>query len=192
MSSVALPPIGSALLLGVVQGLTEFLPISSSGHLAALQLVFPSLAYPGVTLELATHAGTTLAVLLYYRRLLFALVRPSGAADTAGADDDPLLGIPRGRWWWLLFLGTLPTVLIGFLARDTIRAAFDSSVWVAGGLAATGCVLMLSRFEEHGRETPLIAEYDSELEPSLLDLKETKIWTRGGFSLYNLCYGGKR
>lgn len=142
MSPVGLPPIGSALLLGLVQGLTEFLPISSSGHLAGLQLIFPSIAYPGVTLELATHAGTTVAVLLYYRRLVAALALPG---REPAADEDPLLGLSRLRWICLLAVGTLPTVLVGFLAREPIRASFDSPLAVAAGLALTGGVLMLSR-----------------------------------------------
>ena len=53
-----------AVLLGVIQGITEFLPLSSSGHLASVQVLFPSLATPGVTLELATHLGTAVAVLV--------------------------------------------------------------------------------------------------------------------------------
>ena len=60
-----------ALFMGLLQGLTEFLPVSSSGHLAAAQLLVPGLAYPGVTLEVSTHVGTAMAVLVYYRSLLW-------------------------------------------------------------------------------------------------------------------------
>ncbi len=128
---------GSATLLGLLQGLTEFLPVSSSGHLAAAQLVAPVLTHPGVTLELATHVGTTLAVVIYYRSLLIAILR--------GDDADPaLLGLSRRHWILLLGTGTVPTALIGFLARDAIRHAFDSPVWIAGGWALTGVVLMVS------------------------------------------------
>lgn len=126
-----------ALLLGVIQGLTEFLPISSSGHLAAAQLLFPRLDHPGVTLEVAMHVGTTLAVLIYYRHLL---------ADFARHPDDPgHTGLSAQRWLLLLAAGTIPTVLIGFGFREPIRAAFDSLEWIAGGLALTGAVLMASR-----------------------------------------------
>lgn len=150
MTPLSLPPVGFAVLLGIIQGLTEFLPISSSGHLAAAQLLFPALAFPGVTLELATHLGTTVAVLVYYRRLVAALLGMGPREPAPGAD--PMLGLSRFRWAFLLAVGTLPTVLIGVLGRDLIRAAFDDVVWVASGLALTGAVLMTSRIrrEESG------------------------------------------
>ena len=130
--------ISAAFILGMIQGLTEFLPVSSSGHLAAAQLLFPALSYPGVTLEIATHLGTTVAVLCYYRTLVRALVDPA-------APKAPLLGLDRQHWLLVLVAGTLPTVLIGFLLRDTIRAAFDEPVWIAGGWLITGAVLLSSR-----------------------------------------------
>lgn len=144
MSPLPVPPVGYAVLLGIVQGLTEFLPISSSGHVAGLQLLFPGLSFPGVTLELATHLGTTAAVLVYYRRIVSALAFGQDATSPDPADD-PLLGLGRFRWFYLLVLGTLPTVLVGFLLRGPIRDAFDSAAWVAAGLGLTGCVLMASR-----------------------------------------------
>jgi len=134
---------GAAILLGIILGLTEFLPISSSGHLAAAEILFPSLAFPGVTLELATHLGTTAAVILYYRRLIATLLGWRGG-------EDALLGLSRMRWIVLLAVGSLPTAIIGFLLRDTVRAAFDRPLWVAVGWAITGLVLFLTRGHERG------------------------------------------
>lgn len=135
------------LVLGVLQGLTEFLPISSSGHLAAAQILFPGLRSPGVTMELATHVGTTVAVMVYYRRLIAALLLPGRVEDAA------LLGMRRERWLYLLAVGTLPTVLIGFALRSSIRAAFDDPLWVAAGWVVSGVVLMASlRAPEASRE----------------------------------------
>lgn len=130
-------PLPFAILLGLIQGLTEFLPISSSGHLAAAQLLFPAMAYPGVTLEVATHLGTMVAVLIYYRPLVRALV--------VGGERDVLLGLSRERWIFLLVVGSVPTAMIGFLAREAVRAAFDSIEAIALGLVLSGAVLMLSR-----------------------------------------------
>lgn len=142
------PSLGPALLLGLLQGLTEFLPISSSGHLAAAQLLWPSLDHPGVTLEVALHVGTMIAVLVYYRDLVLRLLRPR-AVEPPGEPDTVLEGHTPRHWWTLLLAGTVPTALIGLLARTPIRAAFDSLEWVAAGLFLTGIVLMSTRFRSH-------------------------------------------
>lgn len=147
------PSLGPALLLGLLQGLTEFLPISSSGHLAAAQLLWPSLDYPGVRLEVALHLGTTLAVLVYYRDLVLRLLRPFGA-EPSGESGTVLEGHTPRRWWTLLLAGTIPTALMGLLARTSIRAAFGSLDWVAAGLVLTGFALMSTRFRSR-RSTDL-------------------------------------
>ena len=131
------PTLGAAILLGVIQGLTEFLPISSSGHLGAAQLLFPEVAYPGLTLELATHLGTTVAVLIYYRALVSGMFR--------NRPGPALLGIERPHWWMMLLVGSLPTAIIGSLSRNAVHAAFGSLPAIAAGLVVTGAFLMASR-----------------------------------------------
>lgn len=130
--------LGNALFLGILQGLTEFLPVSSSGHLAAAQLLIPSFSYPGVTLEVSTHLGTAVAVLVYYRALLWRLLWAGEAGDPA------LLGLPRERWIFLLLVATLPTAIIGFGLRAVVRQAFDSIPAIAAGWVVSGFVLLLS------------------------------------------------
>lgn len=142
MIQAPVPPLPFAVLLGILQGMTEFLPISSSGHLAAAQLLLPAMNYPGVTLEVATHLGTMVAVLIYYRGLLRSLL--------LGTDSEQLLGLSRRRWLLLLTVGTVPTVIVGLLARDAIRSAFDSLYAVAAGLVVSGAVLMSSRLRGQG------------------------------------------
>lgn len=139
-----LPPLSFAVLLGIIQGVTEFLPISSSGHLAAAQLLFPAFSHPGVTLEVVTHVGTAVAVLAYYRRLVAALL----GFEPTDSEEDPLLGLSRVRWAVLIFIGTLPTALVGWLFRGAIRDAFHELAWIAAGLAVTGGVLMASRLRQ--------------------------------------------
>lgn len=136
MSTAGTPPLGFSLLLGLVQGLTEFLPISSSGHLAAAQLLWPELGHPGVTLEIAVHVGTTAAVLLYYRRLLVSLVR---------GEAEAMEGLSRPRWLGYLVAGTVPTAAIGLGGERFFRASFESIRVVAVCLAITGAVLWISR-----------------------------------------------
>ena len=138
------PSLTSSLLLAVIQGLTEFLPVSSSGHLAAVQLLWPAFSHPGVTLEVALHLGTTVAVLIYYRRLI---------VDCLRRRDNPahLEGLDRKRWLTYLLLGSLPTAAIGLAAEPFVRAAFQSLETVAISLAATGAVLMATHW---GRREP--------------------------------------
>ncbi len=133
------PALGTAILLGILQGLTEFLPISSSGHLGAAQLLFPDTAYPGVTLELATHLGTTVAVLFYHRELVSGLFRHRPGAA--------LLGIERSQWWLLLLVGSLPTAMLGLLLRDADYAAFGSLHAIAAAFLVSGAFLMASRLQ---------------------------------------------
>ena len=116
------PGMAVAVFLGIVQGITEFLPISSSGHLAAVQVLFPSMASPGVTLELATHLGTAVAVLIYHRRLMMAVL---GALP---AEDPSLLGLRRRDWWRYGVIGSLPIAVVGLTAQDSVRAAFGDPV----------------------------------------------------------------
>jgi undecaprenyl-diphosphatase len=134
------PAFGSSLLLAIIQGLTEFLPVSSSGHLAAAQLVWPSLAHPGLTLEVALHLGTTFAVLLYYRRLILDLLLPSKEEPAS------LEGLSRRAWLTYLVLGSIPTAIIGLGAQDFIRGAFSDLRYIAICLAFTGVVLMATRW----------------------------------------------
>lgn len=137
------PGVAAAVFLGVIQGITEFLPISSSGHLAAVQVLFPFLASPGITLELATHVGTALAVILYHRRLILAV------AGLLPADDPALLGLARLQWWQYGVVGSLPIALVGLSAQDAVRAAFGDLLWIGIALAFTGAVLMSSRLRPH-------------------------------------------
>ncbi len=137
------PGIVVAVFLGIVQGVTEFLPISSSGHLAAVQVLFPSMSSPGVTLELATHLGTAFAVILYHRRLIVAVV------GLLPVDDPSLLGLRRLDWWRYIVVGSLPIAIVGVTAQDTVRAAFGDLLWIGIALAFTGAVLMTSRLRPH-------------------------------------------
>lgn len=110
-------PIYQAIVLGIVQGLTEFLPISSTGHL----VLFPWLLgwkVPGLTFDVALHAGTLLAVVLYFWRMWVDMIL---AAAGIGNSQDPEFHQNR-RLFWLLVIGTIPGAIAGYLfekAADT-------------------------------------------------------------------------
>ena len=106
-----------ALILGVVQGASEYLPVSSSGHLVIFQHLF-GLKEPALLFDIILHVATLMAVLWYYRKDVGELIRQSLAA---------VRGLIRGESWsevqktypsfrlgWLILLGTIPTAFIGF------------------------------------------------------------------------------
>ncbi len=124
-----------AVLLGLVQGLTEFLPISSSGHLAVVQKLMPGFTQPGVAFDVALHLGTVLAVVVLEWRRLVEAVR-GGFAVRLGAQ----IGV-----------ATLATALIALPLRGLAEAAFAQLLLVAAGLAVSGIVLLaLSRAHGDG------------------------------------------
>lgn len=117
-------------LLGLLQGLTEFLPVSSSGHLVIAQRLL-GLDPPGVVLEAVLHLATLCAVLIYFRRDLARLIIQG--ITPAGATERRYLG--------LLVLGTLPIVIVGFSTRGPIERAFSSVPLIGGMLILTGGIL---------------------------------------------------
>lgn len=117
-------------LLGLLQGLTEFLPVSSSAHLVLAQVAL-GVAAPGIALEGAAHLGTLVALLLYFRR---DLARLAIGVGRRGEDR---------RYVGLLALGTVPVVAAGLLAREAIERAFGSPHLVGWMLFLTAAVLLL-------------------------------------------------
>lgn len=131
--------ITQAVLLAVVQGVTEFLPISSSGHLILVPYLF---GWPdqGLPFDVATHVGTLAAVLVYFRRdlrhLVVGLVR--GPAATPEADYDPRR-LASG-----IAIATLPAVAAGLLLRDFVATQARNPLLVAGTLIGYGLLLGLA------------------------------------------------
>lgn len=122
--------LGIAVLLGVLQGLTEFLPVSSSGHLALAQILIPGFSQPGVVFDAMLHVGTAAAVIWYERGEI-----RRWATTPAGRR---LIG--------LLVLGTVATAVIAFPIKAAAEAAFVRPLWVGVALLLTGCVVGLTRW----------------------------------------------
>ena len=125
-------------ILAAVQGLTEFLPISSSGHLVLAQALL-GVDEAGVALEIVLHLGTLLAVVLFYRRDLGELLVGSAQFVGGARSAEPTAAI---RTVGLLILGTLPAAVGGILLGSRIENAFGDPRWVTGALIVTGCVLL--------------------------------------------------
>ncbi len=138
------------LILGAVQGITEFLPVSSSGHLVLSEHLL-GMHPPGIALELTLHIGTLLAVVLYYRRDLWQ-VAYGGTRFLAGQRT----GEDRRAWDLLLLLvvGTLPAVIGALLFGDRVEAAFKDPRLVSGCLVVTGLLLLSTLLVGRGQRRP--------------------------------------
>ena len=138
--------IGASLLLGIVQGLTEFLPVSSSGHLVLGRALLPdeALRSPGVLFEIVVHLGTLAAALIYLRREVFGLLR--SLAGTGEATPEGREAVRAGRRLvGLLLVASVPAAVVGVAFQDQIHHAFSGIGFAAGGLVLTGAVLLYFR-----------------------------------------------
>jgi undecaprenyl-diphosphatase len=141
-----------ALVLGIVQGLTEFLPISSSGHLIVVPYVF-GWDDPFITsleFTVALHAGTLAALLIYFREDWLRLV-PAGLAAIR---DRSLRGDPDRRLAWLIIVSTIPAAILGVLLNDPVEKAIRQANVVAVLLVVGAGILWLADHWTSGR-TPL-------------------------------------
>ncbi|QQS38771.1 undecaprenyl-diphosphate phosphatase [Candidatus Woesebacteria bacterium] len=105
-------------LLGILQGFTEFFPVSSSGHLVIAQQIVPGFSQPGVLFDVFLHAGTLLAVIIYFYKDILKLTF---------------------RDYFFLGCATLPATVVGFLFSDSIELLFDNAKLV-------GLMLMITAF----------------------------------------------
>lgn len=135
-----------ALCLGVLQGLTEFLPISSSGHLVLAQSLIPGFSQPGVLFDVALHLGTLVAVCAYFWKDLWELaLSPFSTAQPQTAQSRRLL--------WLLIVGSVPTAVIGLLFRKQFEAMFDDVQGAGVWFIITGVLLFITdRVTTRGRQ----------------------------------------
>ena len=121
-----------AVLLGIIQGLTEFLPISSSGHLVIGQKVL-GISVAGNVFEIVVHLGTLVSVFIVFWKDIWQLITSLKSA-------------PTQKYISAIIVGTLPAVIIGFLFRDVISEAFENIKVVAVTLMITGLILLTTKF----------------------------------------------
>ena len=151
--------IGQALILGIVQGLTEFLPVSSSGHLV-LGRVLLGIPEQGIVFEVFVHFGTLLAVLLAFRKDIWAMIlsffkvlkvlfSPAKLSAQYRNDADLRMAI-------YIILGTIPAVIIGLAFEDAIENAFNDPHLVCIMLIVTAAILFSTYFiKSPGKELSL-------------------------------------
>lgn len=137
-------------LAALIQGLTEFLPVSSSGHLRLLQHWF-DISEPQTFFDLCLHVGTLFAVVVFYRerllkivKAIFARLRPGSSQEETGFEV---------RLFGLLVAGTIPTGIIGVALGNVFETHLSSIFWVGVFLGVTGLILWWTRGKEDGEKT---------------------------------------
>jgi undecaprenyl-diphosphatase len=121
-----------AIILGIVQGFTEFLPVSSSGHLVLLQRIF-NVEEGALSFSIALHFATLIAVVVVYRNKIFSMLR------------NPFSKLPV-----YIVIGTIPIAIIGLLFHDLIESLFETGATLGVGFIFTGLILMYA--ESAGRK----------------------------------------
>lgn len=111
-----------AVVLGIVQGLTEFIPISSSAHLIIVPWLFPGWSDPGLAFDVALHVGTLAAVLVYFWRDVLGMVR--GWFLSLPRLGPALREDAQARLAWLIVVATIPAVLVGAVVDEPLEAFF--------------------------------------------------------------------
>lgn len=125
-------------ILGIVQGLTEFLPVSSSAHLVILDDLL-GVSQPTMSLAIFLHLGTLLAVLVVYFREIVRMV------------VGMFTGRPDGRLGWFVVLGSIPAALLGLALKSVFEKAFSSTLVAGAMLIVTGFILFWSGRLRQGR-----------------------------------------
>jgi len=131
-----------AIILGIIQGITEFLPVSSSAHLVITPYLLgwkldEAVIFP---FDVLVQLGTLAAVIYFFRRDLWEIIR----AVWNGLRTSKPFGTPAARLGWLLVLATIPAGVIGLLIKDLVEAAFKDAPVTALFLLATALLLLIA------------------------------------------------
>ncbi|WP_432563488.1 undecaprenyl-diphosphate phosphatase [Kineococcus sp. SYSU DK003] len=138
--------VAEGAFLGLVQGLTEFLPISSSGHLAVVGTLIGT-ADPGAAFTAIAQLGTEAAVIIYFRKDIARIISRWVLSLTGRVPRDD----PDARMGWLVILGTIPIGLLGLLFQDSIETVLRGFVVIATSLWVFA--LVLGAADRFGRKT---------------------------------------
>lgn len=124
-----------AIILGILQGVTEFIPVSSSGHLVLFQKIMGIREEVPLTFDILVHLGTLVAVFIVFWSDIWELIKK-----------------PFQKMTYLLIVGTIPTVLLALVFKDYIEAAFASGRTLGIGFLITGCILLYAEKANSGKK----------------------------------------
>ncbi len=128
-----------SIILGIVQGLTEFLPVSSSGHLVIFQKLL-KFNDPGVLFEIAVHLGTLVAVIIYFRKDIWEIIQSIFNWKKDASENIKC----AHHLLFHLIIASVITAIIGFAFKDTFESLFENTVLVGFMLIITGSILFAS------------------------------------------------
>lgn len=132
-----------SFLLGIIQGLTEFLPISSSGHLVLGKQILGVEVETGITFEVIVHFGTLCSILIYYRKTIIELIFSGFGfikAPSAKKND------PKVKLIGFILVSMIPAMAVGFTLKDQVEAIFSDPLLVSVMLIVTGIILFSTKF----------------------------------------------
>jgi len=161
-----------ALLLGIVQGATEFLPVSSSGHLVLVSW-WLNLSTPPLSFSILVHLGTTAAVIIYFWQDWLALIHAGLRAISQRAFD--LDADPEFRLLVYLLIGTVPTAIIGLMLANYFEDTFSKPTLVSISLIITAVLLVYGEYSAQSADTipTRVNPHEAKDENSLQKLKVT-------------------
>jgi len=164
-----------AIIMGIIQGITEFLPVSSSGHLAIFQNIFRINTETGLLFDVMLHIGTIFAIILVFKRDIFRLIRETIRMMGDVLYNAKLWGENRQRYTALrykkvvhnnyrkmvlmIIFSTIPTMIIGYTARHIVTSAKKSLLVTGIGLLITGVLLLVTDFSGEGEKGPKDISY---------------------------------
>lgn len=166
-----------AVIMGMIQGLTEFLPVSSSGHLALFKIVFGVETDGGMLFDVLLHLGTLIAIFVAFYKDIFRMVAEGFAivgdffrnikifaGNIFGGRDEPyymLINNSYRKFVMLVIVSTIPTGIIGYVAADIVEAASAILIVPGCALVMTAVLLFLSDRMEDGAKTPKNVTYSN-------------------------------
>jgi undecaprenyl-diphosphatase len=166
-----------AILLGIIQGITEFLPVSSSGHLAILQNIFHIETEGSMFFDIMLHVGTLVAIfVVYWKDILRMIVETINICIDlignlkiwiANRRDDEALRYKRiihnnyRKFVVLVIVSTIPTAVIGYAAKSLVSAASETLIVPGVCLLLTGVLLMVADYTESGTKIPRDVSYSN-------------------------------
>lgn len=166
-----------AILMGVIQGLTEFLPVSSSGHLALFKILFDVNTDTGMLFDVLLYLGTVIAIFAAFYKDIFRMIGEGFAiiwdflknvkifcTNVIGQKDDPyykLIDNSYRKFVMLVIVSTIPTGIIGYAAADVVESASEILIIPGIFLVLTSVLLFISDRIDSGSKTPKNVTYSN-------------------------------